>query len=104
MARILCCCGCGIGQQLSFDLTPSLETSICHRLGSKGTKKKRGGGQDHLRHNLRDPPEQGALRSGGGNMTLVVIKTKNRSPGQEDDKRVGRDSGGLDQHGNYRDI
>ena len=103
MARILCCCGCGIGQQLSFDLTPSLETSICHRLGSKGTQKKRGG-CDRLRHNLQDPQQQRALSSGVENMTLVVIKTKNRSPGQEDDKTVGRDSGGLDQRGNYRDI
>ena len=38
MARIWCCCGCGVG---SSDLTPSLGTSICHECGPKNTKKKK---------------------------------------------------------------
>ena len=29
-AQIWCCCGCGIGLSCSWDLNPSLGTSICH--------------------------------------------------------------------------
>ena len=35
-----CCCDCGVGQQLSSDLTPSLGTSICCRGGPKKQKQK----------------------------------------------------------------
>ena len=38
VAQILHGCGCGLGQQLSSDLTPILGTSICH--GKKKKKKK----------------------------------------------------------------
>ena len=37
MARILCCCDCGVGS----DLTPSLGTSICPRCGPKKKKEKK---------------------------------------------------------------
>ena len=40
MAQREHCCGCGVGQQLSFDMTPSLETSICCECGPKKTKEK----------------------------------------------------------------
>ena len=35
MARIPCCCGCGVASSYSSDSTPSLGTSICHRCGPK---------------------------------------------------------------------
>ena len=35
-ARILCCCGCGVGWQRQFDLTPSLGTSICRGAALQG--------------------------------------------------------------------
>ena len=41
-ARILNCCGCGIGWgSYSSDWTPSLGTSICLGCGPKKTKKKK---------------------------------------------------------------
>ena len=39
-ARILCCCGCGIGEQLHSDVISSLRTSICHGYGPKKEKKR----------------------------------------------------------------
>ena len=42
VAQILCCYDCGIGQQLSSNLTPSLVTFIRHTLGpEKGRKEGR---------------------------------------------------------------
>ena len=38
-ARTWHCCGCGIGQQLQLQFTPSLRTSICH--GCAYLKKKK---------------------------------------------------------------
>ena len=38
--RILCCCGCGVGQQLQLLFNPYLGTYICCKYGPKRTKKK----------------------------------------------------------------
>ena len=40
-ARILCCCGCGIGWQLQLHHDPSLGTFICHRCSPKKQAKKK---------------------------------------------------------------
>ena len=39
-AQIWCGCGCGLAGRCSFNLTPSLGNSICHRCGPKKKKKK----------------------------------------------------------------
>ena len=41
MARILHCCGCGVGWKLELQFDPSLGTSICHRCSPKKQKEKR---------------------------------------------------------------
>ena len=38
VARIWCCCGCGVGQRLSSNLTPSLGTCTCCRYSPEKTK------------------------------------------------------------------
>ena len=38
MARILCCCGCGVGQQLQLRFDPYLGTSICWGCGPRRQK------------------------------------------------------------------
>ena len=35
MAQIWHCCRCGMASSYSSDLTPSLETSMCHECGPK---------------------------------------------------------------------
>ena len=41
VAQIRCCCGCGVVPSYGSNLTPSLETSICHRCGPKKKKKRK---------------------------------------------------------------
>ena len=41
MAQILCCCGCGIGQQLWLWFNPSQRTCICCKYSPKRQKKRK---------------------------------------------------------------
>ena len=50
MARIWCCCGCGVSRQLQLQFSPSLGTSICCRCSSKKQKANK---QTNKRSNVK---------------------------------------------------